>query len=237
MRVRMNKPVLLLCALLLGAVRPLVGCSGVEFSAAGATGGGGVGSGGAGGKASAGSKALGTGGSGVGSAGKPSGGAPGVSGPCPALEPAPKSACSPSGLSCTYGSDPRPNCRSEFSCSALGWEATFVAACERDSSCPMVAPSTGTDCVSLQQVCTYPDDGVVCGCPKCPAFCASERWLCVQPPSGGCPKLLPNAGAPCDDAAAVCQYGECRLGASVQASCDGESWLWERLACAETPTP
>ncbi len=42
-------------------------------------------------------------------------------GPCPATLPANAAACSPDGLVCQYGSDPRRHCRPQAACTSDTW--------------------------------------------------------------------------------------------------------------------
>jgi hypothetical protein len=211
----------LVLSLVLPAVL-LLACGGGEFQAGGDAAGGGQGGsgGGKGGATSGGSNGSG------GSAGAP------LASPCPSNMPGAADSCTTADLHCTYGDDPRPSCRSHVTCNGTSWEAGAAVSCTLDSSCPMTPPDSGTDCLSIDQICVYPSEGSVCGCPTCPSFCTSERWVCSPPPSGNCPRLLPNAGQPCSGNTR-CEYGACLLGDAIQTTCLDGNWIWEPLACAE----
>ncbi len=151
---------------------------------------------------------------------------------CPMSEPTAGTACTALELDCSYGDDPRPSCRSRFSCRAMVWDLVQDGSCAADATCPSSPPPTGSDCLSLNQQCAYPSQQTFCTCPPCQGFCPSEVWVCSIPPSAACAAALPNAGTACTGSA-TCTYGSCRLGDATEATCQGGVWDWSPLACAE----
>lgn len=192
----------------------LAACGGDTFSTGESTGGSGA-RGGSGGTGAVGGIGGGTGGGGT---------------VCPQPQPAFGSDCDAEGLHCSYGTDPRPSCRTRFVCADGLWTSSGAVSCPRDSTCPTDAPASGTVCTSLNQLCTYTD--TFCGCPPCPSFCPEEKWVCAKPPGGTCPPVLPNEGDLCRDEGKSCQYGNCLLNDAMSARCEQGRWVWELTPCA-----
>ena len=154
--------------------------------------------------------------------------------PCPTTAPTDGTACSPDGLECTYGADPRPSCRIDAVChgdpsGTLRWSVTGPG--PTCGSTPPACPSPltpGDTCTSHGEVCPDGDQECVCGCPP-PLFCTTDKWNCSSRPTG-CPTSPPDLGSSCSapPPSTVCDYGQCSGG--FAASCkDG---LWTRVAVA-----
>jgi hypothetical protein len=126
------------------------------------------------------------------------------------------------GLSCSYGTDPRPSCRARYACNGT-WQlvqAVESAKCNAFGSCP---PSIASgDCTTLNSVCKYEPEGVFC---RCTSVGTLTQWRCSDPPAPPCPQLLPNEGQQCSQTMS-CNYGSCLLDDAVTADCDGKGWVW-----------
>lgn len=203
-----------------------VGCGG----AAGGTGAGGTGAGGAQGGNS-------------GTAGAAGAGA------CPDTAPMPNSSCTApanEGLArahCSWGSDPRPDCRTTALCTDGQWQVTAPTApyCGDEplpAACPVSPPTAGNSCDDDTLHCWYPD-GERCWCSSCMGgseypICQtlpSPEWACATPPAG-CPNPLPQAGERCDDPDLYCgpnceQPIQCRDGA----------WRYDQGMCPICASP
>jgi hypothetical protein len=129
---------------------------------------------------------------------------------CPDVPPVAGAACSV-GLRCSYGDDPRVECRQRFSC-----DGTWVS--EADNNCPVLL-----DCSSLA---APPKDRDPCGtvgddcgtgsryclCDACTSSCSGpSAWICTQPPAAPCPPAMPNDGAACESPGLSCTYGACPI--------------------------
>lgn len=159
---------------------------------------------------------------------------------CPVATPTAGKACRP-GLSCSYGSDPRPSCRSRFSCGEAGrWSGVAPAACPPVTDCSMTPsgfPIVGKECKTIGESCSF--DGMQSGTIQCACgFCGTDAtcpmsmrsWQCAGPPAAPCPEELPNEGQACAIEKS-CSYGvQCQGG--VEMTCDGKLWSQSATGCA-----
>jgi hypothetical protein len=216
----------------------------------GASGKGGGGSSGASGGASGGPPnggAGGVGGSLAGGAGGAVGGAGGtnsggtggviVTTACPVSPPTANSPpCAP-GLSCTYGDDLRPACRTHVDCLDGAWVAQAAPACKPLIDCGSHdggVPQVGKACTLVGDDCTLNEGAgnglVYCRCDTCTASTCTAEWDCIGPPQSPCPKLLPNEGQPCDVNGESCSYGECGMPANDVANMQCIAHVWQQIA-------
>ncbi len=208
------------------------GGEGGSDSGAPATGGtSGTGAGGLGGIGVAGSLPLG--------GSLPWGGEPGAAGgtsepvdrACPRALPGVEGACE-DGLVCTYGVDPRPECRPRAECMNGRWRRALGGDCAKLTSCGKVEANVACDAAESAPCILNGDTYCVCtGCSGAGPCSTETSWQCA--PSQGdaeCPQVLPNHGQACQQSAS-CSYGSCATGNSVLASCDGAEWRWEEVAC------
>ncbi|MEO7095500.1 MAG: hypothetical protein ABI175_19750, partial [Polyangiales bacterium] len=153
---------------------------------------------------------------------------------CPTTYPSTGAPCSPLGLVCGYGDDPRPHCRPQAICRSSGWE-TPVGACPPPPSevCPpTLTVAKGAACTKPGSFCTYGD--VLCGCGDCfggPCGGAA-KWVCPEPPSDpACPRTMPNLGIACAKPGTSCTYGSCSSGNPAGRTCKDGYWIDEPVAC------
>jgi len=151
--------------------------------------------------------------------GPPSGGAGGdlpVSA-CPVAPPTGGTCVT--GLSCTYGMDLRPACRTRFQCSKGVWtsDGTTCSPLLDCSTREGGIPQVGHECSEVGEDCTL-NGGSTTGLIYCRCDThattqpVSTVWDCVGPPQKPCPKLAPNEGQACDGTSAdVCRYGSCSM--------------------------
>ena len=203
---------------------------------AGASGGGrsGGGGGGASGGRSGSGGASGGGRSGGGGAGGGSGGAgPVPDATCPTDPPGDEPCVT--GLSCSYGDDLRPRCRSRYQCENGSWTAqlakctALIACIDRMGG----IPHANDACTDVGEDCTL-DNGangkVYCRCDACSGVMCKPTWECAGPPTG-CPLVVPNEGQPCDVNGTSCQYGNCNMANGLQVQCTKKTWRWQQLVC------
>lgn len=194
---------------------------------AGAWGGGGASGGGAsagGGMHSGGSTAV--------------GGAAPVVAACPHDPPSAGGPCG-TGLSCSYGDDPRASCRTRYDCLGAAWVAT-AGTCASITACGSLAqvPADGATCVDVGANCWTLADAynynVACACPACSGAMCSSMWSCGGAPAPGCPRVIPNLGQPCDSTTpAKCVYGVCPD--STAAVCQSGAWTWASMCPIAAP--
>lgn len=216
----------------LGLLGLVVACGGV--SAAGGSSGGSAGSGEAGASGS--------------SAGGNSSGAGGSStGPCPAAAPVSGTPCKPPYVSsdpaqCSYGDDPRPQCRTVAVCGSVGtWQVTDAncPAPPLPAACPMPSPTEKTACSDATLACWYGNDGTRCWCSACNfgteyPVCQPidpPQWYCATP-AMGCPAVMPQAGTSCSTPGASCGP-DCTL----NITCTDGVWQWRRGQCPICAAP
>lgn len=169
-----------------------------------------------------------------GTGGVGTGGSGGATSPCPATAPAAGATCAAEGRRCTYGTDARPDCRAEWTCSSGKWATT-------KNTC---APATsGCTSVVADQVCATEGDhcvvggSTICTCNAClgaPCMAPPPRWSCAGPPAtAGCPGIVPNDGTTCATEGVECVYGNPCLGSGADVTCTKGIWTWNtQIACA-----
>jgi hypothetical protein len=158
---------------------------------------------------------------------------------CPSAPPANGASCSMAGERCTYGDDPRAQCRDGFLCEGGAWMETPPAtggACVAASQCPGEEPAPKATCTDAQmgEACAF-GDGAQCVCASCPPFgpaCMPMNppgWFCRPGPMDPkCPTTIPNAGTSCAVEGQSCNYPG---GCGVEASCKGGAWIWQPDPC------
>ena len=228
-----------LLALATGSLLTLVACSSDDGESSGSGGtSGSAGSGGsAGSTGGSGGSAGGSGGS-AGSTGGTAGSGGGDYVDCPETLPSDGASCSEDGLNCTYGDDPRFQCRDTAICIGSSWTVSpsTDARCAEDPrppSCPATPPSGGM-CSGPDQ-CVY-EDGTSCLCTSCPpgdpvCMGGDPMWHCT-PPQAGCPARPPNAGTRCGMEGQRCDY-TCDL----NVTCTMGAWVWQRGNCPICAAP
>jgi hypothetical protein len=154
---------------------------------------------------------------------------------CPVEAPTAAAACEKEALLCTYGEEPRPECRTSAICSGGTWIVNPpLCAQPPPGICPPAVPPNNEVCPSDGVVCTYAD-GTICGCTTCvagPCMPPPPIWSCGPPPAG-CPTIAPNAGTACAEEGQSCTYGNpCGL-SGVVAFCTQGSWIWEIVPCPQ----
>lgn len=128
--------------------------------------------------------------------------------PCPSSPPAPGAACTHRAdepwVRCSYGDDPVPRCRAQFSCALSNeWQGSRPCARPEPGWCPPTPPTDGAACTYREPwACAY-DGGVLCDC----EVSVATRWRCRPPPPSPCPATPPNAGTPCASPGLYCEYG------------------------------
>ncbi len=177
--------------------------------------------------------AVGVGGSGINAAGT-GGSAPSTV--CPATPPS--GACV-GGLSCTYGDDIRPTCRTQYNCVAGEWSAKLTG-CEPVESCAARdggVPLVGTQCTEVGEDCTLSQGAnlglVYCRCDQGLIAAVKPKWDCVGPPPSPCPQVEPNAGAACGTNGQMCAYGSCSIptDSAMGFECDDQVWKQTAGGC------
>jgi hypothetical protein len=116
------------------------------------------------------------------------------------------------GLTCEYGTDPRPGCRASATCTGGTWSVL-------QSKCvqlpPVTCPATrdvaaGQVCLTDQSYCVYGDLSCLCtNCSTGPvSFCGgSFTWHCAAPNADlACPPGIPLLGSACSTSAQSCAY-------------------------------
>ncbi len=202
------------------ALASALGCGG-NVTASGGSGGGTTGSGGSGGDAL-----------------------------CPAAPPANGGPCQPPSdatfddrAHCSWGEDPRPDCRTTARCQDDGtwYVATPAATCSvppLPAECPAPPPMSGSVCAPAGLSCWYPD-GEQCLCSACEGgseypICMGidpPEWACGFPPAG-CPSTIPQAGAACEVAGLSCGPS-CEL----EVVCENGTWIWRQGQCPICAAP
>jgi hypothetical protein len=149
------------------------------------------------------------------------GGGPGAEGggsiACPLSQPAAMAACSPLGLVCGYGNDPRLQCRPTATCAAGGWTildpTVGNSQCSTlpSTTCPAtIAVAQGQACTPMNAYCIYGD--LSCQCTNCipgpsEQCVGAPVWQCETPNSNAsCPPGEPNLGTPCSTEGLNCAY-------------------------------
>jgi hypothetical protein len=193
--------------------------------------------------ASAGSAAEGGSSGAAGAAGNATGG--GRSGPCPSVQPVNGSACTapyPSSgtAECTYGDDPRPECRTRAVCDSGAWQISSArcATPPFPAACPTAAPAQASACSDASLACWY-DDGTRCSCSGCAGgseypICRTidpPQWHCDSP-GPDCPIVIPQSGTACNTPGASCGP-DCTL----TVTCIDGLWQWGAGMCPICAAP
>jgi len=207
---------------------------------------------GAGGSGTAGSDG---GGSSAGRSGGASGGSAGGSGGsgtgCPEQVPAPGSSCkaadagsSFASAQCSWGDDPRPQCRTTARCSEGSWSVMEPPASCTDTvplpaACPETAAAAEGSCDDPTLACWY-GDGTICRCKGCAG--GSEYPICqpIDPPEwfckesdAACPNPMPQAGSSCDRSSEL----NCGPSCELPIRCRDGVWQYEQEACPICAAP
>lgn len=171
---------------------------------------------------------------------------------CPAAPPMPGAACevsvlpnspNPGAADCTWGDDPRPNCRTQALCADGQWQVTegngevcdapaLAAECGDTPRTPM------SECENVNAECWYPN-GDRCACSNCQGgsgfpVCQEidpPQWACFSP-QAGCPATIPQAGSPCSKDGLSCGPN-CEL----QVICAEGKWRWQQGQCPICASP
>ncbi len=203
------------------------------------------------GAAGSGGSSAGSGGSVGGSAGSGGTSSGGASAYCPTSPPAQGSACMVPATAggdfvqahCSWGDDPRPECRTLARCSQATWEvtapdATICSEPPLPSACPSTPASAGTTCDDEALRCIY-DDGTSCWCSACSGgseypICQPidpPEWACSEP-LDGCPITPPQAGAPCS-----VEGQNCGTSCERPIRCVEGAWVYEPEMCPICASP
>jgi len=131
------------------------------------------------------------------------------------------------GLTCEYGTDPRPNCRPSATCTNGIW-TVLQAKCTQLP--PVTCPATrdaavGQVCPTDQAYCVYGDLSCVCtNCSTGPVnVCGgSFTWHCAAPNADpACPPGIPLLGSACSTNGQACTY---TCGAGGGRTCNQSAW-------------
>lgn len=144
---------------------------------------------------------------------------------------------------CSWGDDPRPECRTRGVCNAQSWtiQEPFDPNCEEEplpAACSTTPPESGTVCEMANLECWY-EDAARCTCSPCEGgseypLCREidpPEWACTKP-GDGCPVPLPQAGTPCDDPDA-----SCGLDCELPIVCQDGVWQWGQGMCPICAAP
>ena len=131
------------------------------------------------------------------------------------------------GLTCEYGTDPRPSCRASATCTSGSWS---VATAKCVQLPPVTCPATrdaasGQVCPTEGAYCTYGD--LTCACTNCTngpvASCAGNpTWHCASPNADAvCPAGIPLLGSACTTDGKTCTYA---CGTGNARTCKKGAW-------------
>jgi hypothetical protein len=131
------------------------------------------------------------------------------------------------GLTCEYGTDPRPGCRAGATCTNGSWVITQARCVELP---PVTCPATreaaaGQTCPTEGAYCVYGD--LACQCTNCTTgpvnVCTGDpTWHCAAPnPDSACPAGTPLLGSACPTEGKSCTYACGTGGARV---CKKGAW-------------
>jgi hypothetical protein len=155
---------------------------------------------------------------------------------CPTEEPRDQAPCMKQGLHCEYGDGPIVSCRKSYSCGFFNLWEMMGGNCSpypNEEGCPATKPASMTQCPEEGKLCLYDDDATQCGCTSCfgGPCTPPPAWLCVDPPSGGCPPEAPNFGQPCPSEGLSCSYGACGINTQTKRDCLGGIWVDIPVRC------
>ena len=116
------------------------------------------------------------------------------------------------GLTCQYGTDPRPECHPSATCTGGAWTVTqSTCAALPPVTCPTTRDAaTGQACPTQGAYCSYGD--LTCSCTNCStgpvALCTgSPTWHCAAPNADAtCPEGMPLLGTACTTEGKTCTY-------------------------------
>jgi hypothetical protein len=148
---------------------------------------------------------------------------------------------------CSWGDDPRPDCRTTALCQDGAWQVSAPSPSEcgelLPAGCSTSPPEAASACPDTATSCWY-EDGTRCWCSDCARGSAypicqtvdPPEWACAAPVDN-CPFPLPQAGAPC-----AVEGTNCGLDCSSPLRCRDGHWQWLRCAsccpiCAAPNTP
>lgn len=131
------------------------------------------------------------------------------------------------GLTCQYGTDPRPTCNPSATCTNGAW-ATTLPDCA--ALPPVTCPATrdeaaGQACPTQGAYCSYGD--LNCECTNCSSgpvsLCSgSPTWHCASPNAdAACPAGMPQLGTTCTTEGKTCTYA---CGAGNGRVCKQGAW-------------
>ncbi|HTM44944.1 MAG TPA: Hint domain-containing protein [Polyangiaceae bacterium] len=199
-----------------------------------------------GGTGNAGASTGGSGNGGSSSGGVGVGGSSGAG--CPDAAPASGAHCNVTSTGfdraqCSYGDDPRPQCRTLALCSQNQWQVTqpdpnVCGDGPLGPNCPTSKPANGTMCADTTLSCWY-DESTECHCSECAGgsgfpvcqIMDPPLWACTSP-AQGCPSPLPQAGAPCDDPTL-----NCGLSCDFPIRCTNGAWVYGQEMCPICASP
>jgi hypothetical protein len=131
------------------------------------------------------------------------------------------------GLTCEYGTDPRPSCRASATCTGGTWNVTQAKCTQLP---PVTCPATrdaaaGQSCPTDGAYCVYSD--LSCACTNCTngpvTSCGGDlTWHCATPNADpACPAGIPLLGSACATADKTCTYA---CGTGGARSCRNGAW-------------
>lgn len=147
-----------------------------------------------------------------------------------------------SAADCSYGDDPRPQCRTLAVCSNGAWMVQEPGAdCDVDAkpaACPASPATPAATCADATLRCWY-DDGTVCSCSACKGgseypICQTidpPQWACVKP-AAGCPNPPPQAGSACSDPSL-----QCGTSCELPIRCENGVWQYGQVQCPICAAP
>jgi hypothetical protein len=154
---------------------------------------------------------------------------------CPESQPSDGAPCT-TAVTCEYGEDIRPGCRTHATCSNATWQVAV-------SGCPPLPQAGENGCPSTESSDPCSPEGLACdmggdttcvcsGCLGGPCS-PNPRWVCSGPPTTeGCGARPARLGSPCDTEGLVCIYGSlCTPPVAAGRRCKDGAWTDEPLAC------
>jgi hypothetical protein len=117
------------------------------------------------------------------------------------------------GLTCEYGTDPRPSCRDSAVCAQGTWAIADRELCVPlpEVTCPETREAAaGQGCPTQDAYCVY--EGLACQCTNCTSGpveqCTGDpTWHCAAPnPDAACPAAIPLLGTACMTENQSCRY-------------------------------
>lgn len=156
---------------------------------------------------------------------------------CPDAQPMYGAPCAlASTVTCEYGDDIRPGCRTHATCPRGTWQVA-VSGCPPmpgagEKGCPATA---GSDSCSDEGLACDMGGDTTCVCSGCLGGPCSPnaRWVCSGPPTtAGCGSRPARLGSGCDAVGLVCLYGSmCIPPVAAGRRCKDGAWTDEPLAC------